>query len=347
MCSRRQNAYSAYRAVWNKNYIVMRTRRATRYNPYASRGRALVGAATAVAQRAYRSYTKTKRQRPSSSNVVTYQHDMRTDYKRKRMPAKKRRRWVSFVKKVRAVEFKDHANNFVVRSYKSPVITVTASSNATQGAQNMTNVGIYGIATGLEDSTIVGDVADIYNEWVQKGSSLQDGQKLCFVSAVSDVYVTNTGSNTMILDVYEALCKKDLPNNLNLFSTNSQSTFPNDQTGETGISSSKSGVTPFQLPLFTKYFKIMKKTKHVISPGQCITWQCRDPKNRVFKGADFQLFNGNSQAGKAWLTRMWTMVATGTELCTTNNISYTIAQSRVYNFKVLDQSAERSRYLNV
>lgn len=329
----------------NKNFIVMA--RVVRRRPVHNYVRAVraVGAAAGVARRAYLSYTRTKKPSNSSSSAVSYQHDIRTDYRRKRMPIKKRKRWVGFVKKVRAVEFKDHASNHVVRAYKSPVFTVTHSGKANQGYQNMTNVGLYGVSTGLEDSTVTGDMLDIWQEWKGKANPTSDGQKLCFTSAVTDIYVTNTGTNTMILDVYESVIKKDLPNTINLFSDSPAAAMPNASATDILLPSNYAGVTPFQLPYYTKYCKILKKTKHVISPGQCITWQHRDPKNHVFKGNDFDVAGGYTMAGKAYLTRIWTLVATGTELCTTNDIAYTLAQSRTYNFKVLDQSQERAGYL--
>lgn len=327
-----------------KTRSMARAQSANNFNKYAR----IAKSVARVAGTAYGSYRRAYTKRSSSgSTAVTQQHDFRQQYRRKAMPRYKKRRWVKFVKRVQAVDFASHASNFVVRGYKSPNIDVNPTNVANRGAQNITAVGLYGCKTEQSDATIVGDVYDIFTEWANSANNVES-QKLCFTSAVSDIYVTNIGVGTMILDVYHCICKKDMPvvNGLNLFDTSIYQNFPADKTGEAALDSGQAGVSPFQLPYVTTYFKIMDKKKYIISAGQVVTWQQRDPKNRIFGGSQFD-FKYAPLSAKAGLTHIWLMVATGPELCTQTKVSYTVSQTRNYTFKVLDNSQEHARYLAV
>lgn len=297
---------------------------------------------------AKKAFSRSGSKNGSSSGAVTYQHDTKSVYRRKRMPYRKRKRWTGFVKKVRAIEFKDHASNHVVRAYSSPTIVVSHTGSSSQGAQSMTNVGLYGISNEAENYSIAGDLIDIWTEWCGTNPTAVLSQKMCFTTAISDVYITNTGTTTLIVDVYESYCRKDMTyaQGAGLFDTVGLSNFPNDQTGEKQLNASTFGVTPFQLPNYTTYFKIANKTKHVISPGNVVTWQCRDTRNRVIRGEHISPYY-QSYVAKKGLTRFWTIVATTPDGATSQDGSYKITQSRTYNFKVLDQSAERGRFLAV
>lgn len=330
---------------------VVRQNRYGRMAPYvASAGVVARYAAKKYVQyRGARAGAKAAAKAGSSSTAVTYQHDTKRMYTRKRMPYKKRKRWVGFVKKVRAVEFGDHACNHVVRSYSSGNITITPSTTPNQGVQNMTNVGLYGINNESEDFSIKGDLVDIWEEWCGQNQGIKMlSQKMAFTTAVADIYITNTGNTTLIVDVYESYCRKDMTYAAatGLFDTVGLQNFPNDKAGESALQNTQFGVTPFQLPNYTTFFKIANKTKHVISPGNVITWQCRDTRNRVIKGEHISPYY-QPYIAKKGLTRFWTLVATTPDGGTATGGSYKITQSRTYNFKVLDQSSDRGRFLNV
>lgn len=320
--------------------VTSRRRNGRILNRYANAARIGVG----VAARAYNSYTRSRTvTRKNNDNAVTTQHDVKRQYTRKAMPKYKKRKWVKFVKSVDAVDFKKLAVNHVVRAYNLPNITTTPTQRSTDGVQSVVALGLYAVAAEYEDNGIIGDVEDIWRAYTGGNNASPYSNRIAFVSAVSDIYVVNNATTTMILDVYHCICKKDHYTVPNLFDMSKLAPFPGNVTNDSVLNVNQAGVTPFQMPNVTAYYKILTKTKHIIGGGQTTTWQHRDPRNHYFRAQNFN-FQTN-MVGKAGLTHIWILCATSPDLCTNSLINYSVTQSRTYNVKVMQDSNDKGENL--
>lgn len=258
------------------------------------------GARIAVAQavKYYRGYSNTRVKREGGSkvhsNATSAYHDTRLQYSKKRMPRRRRRRWVRFVKKVRAVSVKDQPSttffhNDVVASNGSDFLTFTASNLNKQmwcafmlcgndGAGYSTD-GAYLTQSGGNDlaalCTGIGASNSNFNSFVI-GSSVLD---ISFNSHCNagvgcafevDLYEVRFGTRTdtsgsksasWISDMSDALTKAGLDNTALV----------------------AKGFTPFQASgLFQagNNWRIMKKRRWQVNSNTPFTYQFRDAKDR-------------------------------------------------------------------
>lgn len=271
-------------------------RRTARRRPGTFSG---VGRALRYGFKAYKSYTKlrTKRQRAIEPPPVTGQHDYKTDYVRKRMPRRRRRRWLSFKKKVDFISDKKHG-------LKSWIVTQPETFTATQDTSNMFVEELFSI-DGDTNHKDVGDIARAIlgdtvfnNEYSVSGSSgINTSKAISFESANMEVTMTNTGANGAIVEVYHFQCRKDARqfatpgyNNpggyyvvgFNKTSTPSDPDTLNDPDPVVSdpLTFSTVGTTPFQCPLFCSHFQIIKREKFTVPAGSSIQKSLRIPKNR-------------------------------------------------------------------
>lgn len=230
-----------------------------------------------AAKRVFTNRGSSNKKNVSSGRTVTYQRDIANVYRRRRMPRRKRRPWVKFVHKVRAVTEKDLGTISVVRNSWG-VNTASLGGQGTGGAE------LY----GLDGSAFIG--ADDLRAIVQSynSGSLPANSRFRFCSGVLDMTFTciadpdDPESHTMELDLYEMVYRK-------------HSRFPNvdamfvDAAADTptfGTAAPLSmvvvGATPFQFPQALSTVKILKKKKYFLANGHSATYQIRDPRNRIF-----------------------------------------------------------------
>lgn len=251
-----------------RRYPQRATRPPVRYGQY-------VGAATRLAYRAYRSYTGTRKSVTSGSGV-TAQYDKKTQYVKRRMPYRRRKRWVRFSRKVAAVMQKDIATRTVV--YNGLVTTTgDIANNATD--QGVAEVMLYGFK-GDTDAFYIQGARDI--QTLLTTLQLSEITKIRMKSAVLDL-TARAINQPVELDVYEVICNKSTTyTTLKSAVVQGFLDTPTPVGGTTGLTLVRRGVTLFDCPKAIKAtgMKIVKKTKYFLPAGNTMTYQIRDPKNR-------------------------------------------------------------------
>lgn len=234
--------------------------------PYAA---AAVGAGAA-------SYaaSRTSTRRAIEPRVNTFQHDTQSRYRKKRMPRRKRRRWVSFVKKVRHIDLN-----------MQPLQIYTQEGVANQIA--VANVGNYwgrmcgGIGVPFND-----EITQCFLNAYNLGSAAACAAYKLFIKSIClDVEITNNGSYPVILDSYSLVCRKAYDNPITLSAQYVQALGEVAATASGGtISATKTALTLFDAPNFCSYWSVLKKTEHIIGSGNTITLQMRIPSDRYIDG---------------------------------------------------------------
>lgn len=318
-------------------------------------------------QRSARSNTMTRRRKHvSSGQGVTDHYDARLIYRKKRMPRFKRRRWLSFKKKVNAVAEKDLGSQTVVFNR-----TLTAT-NTTNGNHIMTDFGLYGLNSSQFEYNDLKAIADAYNladNTTTKGLKVGPSAKLLFQSGILDVTFRNSstffdGTATraatelkLEVDVYEVSCRMTS-------AENATSTFPNvrgmfdqdsvveDPIGGTGteLARGQRGITPFDFPFALSRFglKVWKKTKYHVSNGDTFTYQVRDPRRHVAEMDKLRTTAGYNMPGWTRTILVVAKAAPGLTIGSTDN-TYTekldIGITRKYLVKVENYTEDRSLYI--
>lgn len=282
------------------------TRAPYRYAPYAVAAGYLYnkwkgGSKTGLGDKTGRPFsmtgTMTKRRTTGDSGTTT-QFDKKRQYTKKRMPKRQRRKWVRFVKKVKAVaDSQIRMKNLVLNSQ------AVASMSGTQ-PQNWCAVHLYA-ANGSNDGT-VGEPSEAgtldLRRLINADPELSNAKsaQIHMKSAVIDITMTNlllnnettqTGSNTLEVDVYKLVYGRNDKDVASLEACLTQGALITDPMSGSEGSITSRGVTPFDLSGFisTGKIKILSKTKYLISPGQCATLLHRDPKNRYVDMQDIPI----------------------------------------------------------
>lgn len=215
--------------------------------------------------------------RTRESAVLSTQRDAQLRYVRKRMPRWRRKRWVSFVRKVNHIEQQAQPLQ-IYQSVLKKSKTVPSGEQWTDGVllkdNNMPNQG---------------DLVNIFKD-AYGGSGLTtdyDNRRIYLKAAVMDLQIKNIGSEQAIVDVYHIRARKTYQ-----ASASSTSDTLNDIWNDTfgdmstvgSVSSTNPCLTPFDNPSFCKCFLVLRKTEIIISPDQVVTMQLRDPRNRMLQG---------------------------------------------------------------
>jgi len=266
--------------------------------------RRAVGHGLRTAGRVARSFagSRTRTRDSTSSGVgVTTDRDFRRVYRKRRMPAAKRRRWKRFVRKVDAVaERKKGTMSVVMNTVKQEVVPVNF--------QRMYGITLY----GFRGTLVVG--ADSYDRdlyemalMLKPGdpvSTEQWNRKLHFRSAVLDITFRNTGVTSVELDLYEYMVRKDVPfPRLIDLIVNSQ-TDPATITGGGTLTQDVVGTTPFQINAALKYITILKKTKVFMPSSGTSTYQIRKPTNKWWSTSDVDE-KVNHFGKRGWTCGLW------------------------------------------
>lgn len=309
-------------------YAVRRRRampvaRSRGYSGLVSAGVGAVGAL----YRGYKQYKGLKKafgKNSTNSAPLTTQYDARRLYTYKRMSRRKRKRWVSFIKKVKAASSL-LANNYL--SYTSTDAQAPAAGSQAFGYALI--YGINGITPGHGNDDLYKIVPDL-NFFPNKQFRL--GFKSATLDAEWSAASTNTGSIT--LDIYEVVVRKDISkdtsNNLSdLFFEGIQSLTAAAGSG-TALSATQVGVTPFMSKLFCQNVKILGKTRILMSPGQTCHKEIRDPKNRTLQWTD----QYNHILGKSGWTRGFFWIAEAVTDGTVFSPAFRINYANVRNYNV-------------
>lgn len=237
-----------------------------------------------------------------SSTPLTYDNDFKTDYRYKRMPARKKRVWKKFVKKVNYIAnrrqgLKKHLFQDVQR-----LSTVTDRCNYYSASLYTPDAQLDGCHADMGTlfrSILTPTVFDNMNEV----STLADAdKKIIFESALMDLTWRNDGQATIIIDLYEyktrktfGLTSSDSKNNVHgIYELGmvkqgrviDEENFQNLGTGR--ILPDAWGTTPFMSSLFCQTFKIVQKKRITVAPGNFVSITLKDPKTRVVNATDMR-----------------------------------------------------------
>lgn len=219
-----------------------------------------------------RTRTMTKKRYPKTSTVTT-QYDLAQRYNYKRMPRRKRRRWVSMLKKSQFIDQKSQPLFSWTTNY-SQLRTANVNAQVSFGYL------LYPVNAGnnLEER----DLINIQDQAYTTGGVIDSARKFYVKSACLDVQIRNMGTAPVIIDCYRILCKLNNPTGAQTLSTLWANSF-GEQSGGAG-NTTKPALTPFQNPNFCRYFKILTKKEILLGALQTTTLQMRDPKNRIITG---------------------------------------------------------------
>lgn len=230
------------------------------------------------------SFTRTRNGRSGREIATTNQYDMRNVYRRKRMPFRRRRRWVKQIRKHRAIDMKSLATQTFVRN--------DANLIGGSGGQAVGAVELYGLNGSAGGASVYGqdDIVNALASWL--GGTVPANRKFIFGSAVLDMTITNQGpsegpTGTVEVDVYRCVYRKPTgAANCLAHYVNSVAQL-NTMAGAVALTMSTRGWTPFNCPTASSSVKILSKKKFLLGDGQTATYQIRDPKNRYFNTVDF------------------------------------------------------------
>lgn len=296
--------------------------------------------------------TRSRSGRGAEYGNITTQNDEALIYKRraapKRVRSKKRRAFRNFMYNVDKLQ---SMKTCVVNWYAALSTSATSVANA----QAVTSVSLYGYGSNTyagNTNTGNGDMWWIFSrENGADPSATLASRKLRFRSAVMDVSVTNTATATstylnglLYVDVYHVIARKNL-SNINVLTGDIGSYWNaciNEEAGgnmPTAITNNNFyGVTPFDCSGFGRYYRIIKKRRIKLSPGQTYNTQIRDPGNYVLNMND--VLNVKSKNN---LTEGLMFVAynpTYQNSAIPGDINCTIAATKSYHYTELSSSVD-------
>lgn len=306
-----------------------------------------------------------RRQKSYSGILGGTNADQRMVYRKKRMPKKKRKMWLRFVKKVNAVDERELGSRTVLIND-----TITSTHSAGQGCLTLSLYSWKNDAPTrgwLRDLEQIGGIENAASPTVTLGATVNPTSKVMFHSGIMDVTIRNTSyfkdtnnaeqaapDAAIELDLYEiyhrttaatgSVTPGDMSTLLN--------SYDDDQIGGTGtgISITDRGASPFEFGGQMGKFgiKILKKTKYFIPNGQTITFQVRDPKRHVCTYKDLTDNDGFAKPG--WTRTFYLMyklvpgILLGSTASTyTGRIS--VGSTRKYLYKIEGINDNRERLL--
>lgn len=240
--------------------------------------------------------SRNNRRNFNSTGISTSHYDRKLKYRYKRMPAKKRKRYVKRVRFVKHAISKDLARFKVTYSTSTNV-------NAIAGQQAIfASFSAFGIPDTVASIQAAGNFNQTINAWqqmVQQADAVSAaslyGKKWKQLSSLCNLEITNYGSTTVIMDVYRVVCRKTFCNSdyqtPETDNSNSETVLMEKMSTNMGGSVSSDwstiGVTPFAINAFTKHFKILQVKEVQIPAGDTTTLSYRDPKNYTFNMSSF------------------------------------------------------------
>lgn len=223
-------------------------------------------------RRTSRSRRRTRRRssrRTRTSGIASRQRDVSTRYRARR--SRGRRGGRRFGRRV--IHSLLNMEPLQIYTIKTSLVGTSAVNAA----------GIFGVGLYTTQQT---DQPDLYNIWVDAGLTLATttnaSSRLYFKSACLDVELKNTGSIEIVMDIYEIMCMHDV-DVLDTIATQ-WATFYGKMKTITFAGSSDVAVSVFENPVFCEHYKVLSKQECLILPGEIITRQLRDGKDRLIEG---------------------------------------------------------------
>lgn len=245
---------------------------------------------------------------------VTNQYDARLIYRKRRMPAGKRRRWASFKNKVHAVSEKALGTQTVVLNDQGDI------GNTNDGQHGMFNCALYPMNSPsvnlFQDMKKIGSCLGTAVTTPDSGLKVDSTAKILFQSGVLDLTIRNSSTRNvgttaepdfrfaseakLEVDIYEVGVRVGdeaglvLNDFIDLLAKNGSHTQSLGDSSYAKANHNLRGVTPFDLTYCLSRFgvRIYKKTKYTIGNNDSITYQMRDPRRHVMIKRDLDQHEG-------------------------------------------------------
>lgn len=222
--------------------------------------------------------------RGSRGGPITTQQDYKVSRGKKRL-SKKQKSWKKFVKKVHSATEQNDKTHFLVEAHDTDLgVAGTLGIQQQQMAVTSAAIGDLNLQLSPVGNIATGPGKFVTNLVQQKDVTTVAGGTVGTVTAFKDLRYKLLGASctlswkndmayNMYADVYECLAASDITDST--FST-ARAAFINclnlngqlDQTGGYAkLTTTQSGCTPYQAPGFGKYWKIIKKTRVLCTPG--------------------------------------------------------------------------------
>lgn len=291
----------------------------------------------------YKRYKQSQRQQ-NTERQVTNQYDLSTTYRRRRMPRRKKRRWVRTVRR--------HARlNDLSLGTRNLVFNYDGAVTATSANQSHTTFCLYGLhgtsnQRGLNDiSRVVGTESTADDQGVTAGAK---DKKIHFKSAVLDATFVNQADTAVELDMYYFVCIRDT------VSSTDYSDLLADYIGQgslinstgTSMTMAKLGVTPFDVGNASKFIKIYKVKKVILGVGQMTSFMIRSPKDKYLNTSTVDLESGCF--GKKGFTQGVFVIGKGAPAATTGiatDINFSYHMQTKYHYTIDTKSGMAQQYI--
>lgn len=240
----------------------------------------------------------------ASSEPLTGQFDFKTDFKTRRKSKKQqkkaKRRYKRKRKLIGTVRFASIAPTHLVRRSLVGLNSATSSSGTV-------SYGMYGI-NGVSNDTFntTDDIASIFKQmdataWANANtpSLASVDHRLYFQHATLEITVRNIGTNDALLEGYFIRGRRPVetpwgsPADCYVSGFNKQANAKDPNTGnafEGALAATQVGVTPFQCAFFCRNYKMYKRQKFRIPPGNEISIIVNDGRPRSFRMAECSRF---------------------------------------------------------
>jgi len=233
----------------------------------------------------------------SAPNMMTAQHDAKTDYSKRRVGKRQRRRMRKrYKRKRRLVNTIRSSNVGTTHIVRRSLCLLTSGV----GVSNSVSYGLYGLnGTGTDTFNTCNDIGEFFKEmdatsWAAVNNSAVQGQnhKIYSYHATAEYTIRNTGDKDVIIEAYYIRGRKGLnyafaPNPTDAYfgGFNKQALATDPNTGnafDTQLSATQIGVTPFQNSLWCRYYRVYKRQKFRIEPGAEVSFVLTDRRRRTF-----------------------------------------------------------------
>jgi len=305
-------------------------------------------------QKVYRSYTRSKQKKHGRYGVgVTNQYDRTNVYRKRRMPRRKRKRWVGFVKKVRAAENTTLGTRTRVFNDRLQLSQVSPPAPANR-VQLFSSIGLY--TNNGTRSSCDKDLNKIVNE----DPDIKNTTSIGMISGIMDMTLVNKSIDAegnpmgIELDVYFLTARKrftDVKASGDVVADNLEDVLRQGLVQSEGIGGigkldvNDLGVTPFDCTLALSSFgiKILNKKKYFLPFGNQMTYQMRDPKNRRFSRDQVINCLGQNYPGSS---KFLLLIAKGlpgaANVGTSYAVNLDIGITRKYAYKINEDSTDKS-----
>jgi len=269
-----------------------------------------VGKAAYKGYRAYKSIkaltapTSSSSKKAISFNPLTTQNDYQVTYRKRRMPRRKKRRYVKSIKRFNAMQMRFMPARIFQNVYAGRVIGAVNTSTFSAAFMGLYYQEEY-------DNSLNNAIASLGSNNVTNkmmpGSVRLDHQSLRVVLRNLTVPDAAFASSTVDIDVYQVICVRDVPSSLwpsgdsfNVFFNTLQ--FQHRQAqgmdidmSSTGVAvptlpenqSSEVGNSLFNNPGFCKYFKVLKCFKVQLAQNNVTEFQMRSSRNKKLQVREF------------------------------------------------------------